>query len=114
MEEDRQHFMNDDELYHRLRASKPNLPFPAGFQREIWDRIAASEVQNPIARIFSRWPDMIGLIARPIPAVCLAFAMGIAGGLFAVAKGQKDINQLAEARYVKSVSPFEAAKFLSR
>jgi hypothetical protein len=106
--------MNDEELYHQLRTSKPNLSFPADFQRKIWDRIATTPRENLIARLLSRWQNVIGLLARPVPAICLALAMGVGGGLLAAVLGQQQTRQLAEARYVKSVSPFEAAKALPR
>jgi hypothetical protein len=102
--------MTDDELHHQMRRARPNFDFSPDFQREIWGRIEATENTAPAYRLGSLWAGLLRWLARPVPAVGLAVVMGSAGCLLAVVREPKTDRNVAEAIYLKSVSPFAAAK----
>ncbi len=105
--------MNDDELFQKLRNSRPSCVFPADFQREVWGRIEAEERLSFSASVVERWRSLLGWIARPMQAIALAVIMGVTGCLLA-AGSKRQQNQPAERMYIKSVSPFAAAKITGR
>jgi hypothetical protein len=102
--------MTDDELHHQMRRVRPNFDFSPDFQREIWGRIEATENTAPAYRLASLWAGLLRWLARPVPAVGLAVVMGSTGCLLAVVREPKTDRAIAEANYLKSVSPFAAAK----
>ena len=101
--------MNDDELMQKLRSSRPALSFPDEFQREIWGRIESAERPGFFARAAGRWQSLLDWIARPVPAVALTLATGVLGCLIATTSNRSP-SPPAETVYIKSVSPFAAAK----
>ena len=101
--------MTDDELHHRMREARPSLTFPPDFQREIWGRIEAAEIGRSTSVVTLLGARLLGWVARPTAAVALAALMGGAGCLAAMMVGRRSAHQLAEMRYLKSVSPFAAA-----
>lgn len=105
--------MNDDELFQKLRSSRPSCAFPSDFQREIWGRIEAEEGLTFSASVVERWRSLLGWIAHPVQAIALAVVMGAIGCLLATGS-KRGQNQPAEMMYIKSVSPFAAAKITSR
>ena len=105
--------MTDDELLHQLRAARPVVDIPAHFQRETWSRIEASEL-SPAARGTGIWGALLQWVARPVPALA-AVALMIGGGcLLAVLAGKTNQRQMAEASYLRSISPFAAARLHSQ
>jgi hypothetical protein len=102
--------MTDDELHQRMSRSRLPIDFPVDFQREIWGRIEAAECSGLADRASVLWAGLLGWIARPVPAVALAVLMGVTGGLLAMAVGYRSERPVAEMVYLKSVSPFAAAK----
>ena len=102
--------MTDDELHHQMRRVRPNFDFSPDFQREIWGRIEAAENTIPACRLASLWTGLLRWLARPIPAVGLAVVMGGAGCLLAMVREPKANQNVAQATYLKSVSPFLAAR----
>ena len=101
--------MNDDELIQRMRTSRPAISFNADFSREIWGRIEAEERLGFFATFSGPWRSLLGWIARPVPAVALTVTMGVVGCLLATSN-KRPQGQPAEFAYIKSVSPFAAAK----
>ncbi|MFN0129975.1 MAG: hypothetical protein ACKV19_25200 [Verrucomicrobiales bacterium] len=102
--------MTDDELNQRLRQSRLSIEFPAEFQREIWGRIEAAECATTPHTAAALWGRLLAWIARPVPAVAMALAMGGTGCLLAVVVGHRSQRHVAELVYLKSVSPFAAAE----
>ena len=101
--------MTDDELLHQLRAARPAVDFPAHFQRETWSRIEAAELSSA-AGSPGFWGTLLQWVARPVPAMA-AVAVMIGGGcLLAVLAGKAHHRQMAEAGYLRSISPFAAAR----
>ena len=101
--------MTDDELLHQLRAAQPAVEFPVQFQRETWSRIEAAEL-SPSPRGTGFWGALLHWVARPVPALA-AVALMIGGGcLLAVMAGKAHHRQMAEAGYLRSISPFAAAR----
>ncbi len=101
-----------DELSQKLRAWKVDPQIPSGFQREVWQRIAARQAEREEAF----WPATVqwlsGLLARPQYAVALvALSLGLS---VAVAHVQAQDSNAAswktlEARYTTSVDPLAMA-----
>ena len=101
-----------DELSLKLRAWTVDPQIPSGFQREVWQRIAARQATREEAF----WPALVqwlvGLLARPQYAVALV-ALSL-GASVAVAHVQaQDSNaktwKALEARYASSVDPLAMA-----
>lgn len=101
-----------DELTEKLRAWRVEPQIPSGFQREVWQRIAARQS----AREEAFWPSAVrwlnGLLLRPQYAVALIMlSLGLS---VAVAHVQaQDANartwKALETRYALSVDPLAAA-----
>lgn len=101
--------MTDDDLLHQLRAARPAVAFPAEFQRETWSRIEAAELSAGSCGP-GFWSALLQWVARPLPALA-AVAIMIGGGcLLAIMAGKADQRQVAEAGYLRSISPFAAAR----
>lgn len=102
-----------DELSRKLRAWRVEPQVPAGFQREVWQRIAAQRVTGENAF----WPSLPGWLAaqftRPRHAVALAAVMLLAGLGLGQARAQ-ELNvknrKTLEARYADSVNPLAMAR----
>ena len=101
-----------DELSKKLRAWKVDPRVPSGFQREVWQRIAAgqSEREEAFGPATVQW--LSGLFARPQYAVALV-ALSL-GASVAVAHVQaQDSNaqswKALEVRYTSSVDPLALA-----
>lgn len=105
--------MTDDELHQRLRQSPLPIEFPVDFQREIWARIEAAGSGTSAYPAVAIWARLLGWIERPVPAVAMAVVMGGTGCLLAVVLEHRSERRMAESAYVKSVSPFAAAKLNS-
>ena len=102
--------MNNEELQPEdrplralLRESMPGEPLPPRFRQNVWSRIEQSSRER-----FSilRWlEDWLGARIRPGLALGVVAAVMIIGGSLGVADGRSHSKQLAEQRYVASVSP---------
>ncbi len=103
----------DDELSGKVRAWKIELQLPAGFQREVWQRIAAR--QSPRAKAF--WAGLLhwlsDQLARPQYATAMMAVMLTSGIGFAHVKAH-DSNakswKMLEARYANSVNPLAMSR----
>jgi len=102
--------MTDDELDERIRGARARLAFPADFQREIWGRIEATESGASPIWLASLWREWLLRIARPVPAVVLVVLMGGGGYVLARVVGGGNARAGEEWTYVRSVSPFAAAR----
>ena len=101
-----------DELSQKLRAWKVDPQIPTGFQREVWQRIAARQSVREEAFLPATVQWLSGLLARPQYAVALVVLS--LGASVAVAHVQaKDSNEQSwrtlEARYTTSVDPLAMA-----
>ncbi len=103
----------DDELSAKLRAWKIELQVPAGFQREVWQRIAAR--QSPWAKTF--WAGLLQWIsdqlARPQYATAMIAMMLTSGIGFAHVKADHSNAKswkMLEARYANSVNPLAMSR----
>jgi hypothetical protein len=92
--------MNDSDLDDILRNSRPNLPIPASFHREVWNRIEHDalggkphSIANVLLALRRPWMAATGLTA--------ALAMG-AGIGFVTTPAPK----VSRAAYAESISPF--------
>lgn len=106
--------MTDDELFQRMRQSYLRIDFPSDFQREIWGRIEAADLDSPTRRLSHYWARGLGWLARPVPAIALAVLMGAGGCFLAILAGHRRAPRLAETAYVNSVSPFAVARLEPR
>lgn len=101
------------ELSRKLRTWKVEPQIPAGFQREVWQRIATRQA----ARDDAFWPAMLRtlsvLMARPQYAFAL-FAVMLSLGLgIAHVQAQESNAQnwkVLETRYADSVNPLAMAR----
>ncbi len=103
--------MDDERLYEQMHRARPKFAFPPDYQREIWGRVEAAELA-PRTRMGAQILDWL---ARPLPALALLLITGLLGCLLAALPkrrgGSKPQEMSAvEMRYVRSVSPFAAAK----
>ena len=99
--------MNDD-LKTKLESWKVAPTIPSGFQREVWQRIAASRPRN-WREAFS---DFLMLFSTPrYAALAVTAAIVVAAGaaqLDATAQNRQDWQGLGAA-YLRSVNPLELA-----
>ncbi|MEP6956575.1 MAG: hypothetical protein ABI883_07100 [Chthoniobacterales bacterium] len=108
--------MNDsqpDELSRKLRAWKVEPQIPSGFQREVWQRIAARQS----ARAEAFWPSLAQWLsvqlARPRYAVAMCVVMLVSGiGLAQVQAQQANAHnwRTLEVRYANSINPLAMAR----
>jgi anti-sigma-K factor RskA len=103
----------DDELSRKLRAWQVEPIIPAGFNREVWQRISTRQA----ARADALWPSLAQWLsvrlARPQYAVALCAVMLTSGiGLARVQAQQANAKtwQTLGARYAISVDPLALAR----
>jgi len=97
-----------DDLSQKLRAWKVEPQIPTGFQREVWQRIAAGQAarQDTFWSATAQW--LASLLVRPRFAVALV-ALSLGGSLAFAHLQAQDSNtrdwRALEARYASSVDP---------
>lgn len=98
---------NDDDPLGSLLASW-EVPgeAPAGFQREVWNRISAGEAD------LAWWERASLLLLRPLSLSCAAAAAVAVGALVAVVETLPP-SQTPHDAYVQSVSPFASVHLAS-
>ena len=96
--------MNDSELDQLLKATTADVPLPAGFQREVWSRIEASDAAGWKPRINRAVERFLGFFALPPVAVATCSAMVMVGAWFGLQS--KDTNPVNKLAYIESISPF--------
>jgi hypothetical protein len=94
--------MNDTDLDDILRTSRPSVPIPASFQREVWNRI---EHETPAGHPFgSTFSSALLALSKPWLAttgMAAALAMGAwIGSITAPTPNE------SRAAYAQSISPF--------
>jgi len=97
--------MNDSELDQLLKNCDTPVTTPAGFSRDVWLRIEATELSpawKPRAdRLLER---VLGWFALPPVAVATCTAMVALGTWFGLQPARS--NPSTELSYIQSVSPF--------
>lgn len=94
--------MNDTDFDDLLRASRPSVPIPASFQREVWNRI---EHDAPAGQRFGfALATALLALRRPwLAATGMATALAMGAWIGAVtAPTSKDSRSV----YAESISPF--------
>ena len=99
-----------DELSQKLRAWKVEPQVPAGFQREVWQRIAARQS----ARAEAFWPSLLRWLSEHLsrPRYATAtIAVALLAGVGAAHVQAQESNarnlKTLETRYAASVNPIE-------
>jgi di/tricarboxylate transporter len=106
--------MTDDLLHQQLRNARPTVPLPSTFQGDVWGRLEAAEwarEQGSASHILQR---CLAWLSRPIPAVALVLLTGSVGCLVAAFANKAEPEKQRETVYIRSVSPFAAAKLSHR
>ncbi len=104
---------DDDDLSRKLSGWKVEPQIPVGFQREVWQRIAARQA----ARDDAFWPALLRwlsvLLSRPRYAVGL-FLLTLGFGLGVAHLQARESNarqwKALESRYVDSVNPLALSR----
>jgi hypothetical protein len=102
-----------DELSRKLSAWKVEPQIPTGFQREVWQRIAARQAtrEDAFAPALLRWLSL--QLVRPVYAVTL-FALLLGSGVSYAHMQAQESNarnwRVLEARYADSVNPLAMAR----
>ncbi|MDZ4288903.1 MAG: hypothetical protein U0984_13135 [Prosthecobacter sp.] len=104
---------NHDDLPKLLRAWRVEPRIPAGFQREVWQRIAAREAarENAFWPQLTRW--LLTQFARPQYATALVvLSLPLSLGLAHVQAREANAKQWKqlEAHYADSVNPLAMAR----
>lgn len=102
-----------DELSRKLSAWKVEPRIPAGFQREVWHRVAARQA----ARDDAFWPSLLCWLslhmARPVYAATV-FALLLGSGIGYAHLQAQEANartwKTLEERYADSVNPLAMAR----
>ena len=98
----------DDALRAKLRAWQVDPEVPPGFQREVWQRIAAHQAAEGTS-LAARWREfLIGFLYRPVFAAVLMLVC--LGGSFAYGRAKAaEANTLSwqhlEERYTLAINP---------
>lgn len=101
--------MTDDELTRLIRDNSPPPEFPASFQRQVWQRIAAFESKTFGATLEHFAATYLTWLSRPAIAVAVAVTIVVFGaGLGGIASERKNEDALKNA-YAASINPFIAA-----
>ena len=96
---------DDAELKALLRTSRPEPELPPGFQNAVWRRIERAE-KPAIALPTADWLDALAAWSlRPRRAFAMATVVLLLGLSLGIARGARQANDLAKARYLDSVSP---------
>lgn len=93
-----------------LQAWQPQPPLPVRFQSEVWARIGARAAARQPSRLEQVVQGLLAVLAQPRFAVGLIVTAGVLGlGLANVSAqaSQARRAQILEARYVRSVDPYQ-------
>jgi hypothetical protein len=104
---------DSDDLSAKLRIWKVAPPVPAGFQREVWQRIATRQTAREEAFWPSLWRWLLQQLVRPQYAFAVILVSLSAGVGFAHVQAQsanaKQWKAL-ELRYASSVDPLSMSR----
>jgi hypothetical protein len=97
---------HDEPLDELLASWRVRGEAPAGFQREVWNRISAGEADP------AWWERLSAVLLRPFALGCAAAAAVATGALVAVVETLPS-SQSPHDAYVQSVSPFASVHLAS-
>jgi hypothetical protein len=98
------HPMNDTELDQLLKDCGAAVRLPASFQRDVWSRVAATELTGWKVRMDQIMRRVLGWLALPSVAVTTCAAMVMVGAWLGMTPQPAQAS--AEIAYIQSVSPF--------
>lgn len=97
-----------------LQIWKVETEIPSRFQAEVWQKIAARQVEQPVWSRFIEWITLT--LVRPQFAAALILVAGLMGGGLAQWKVQRvnarSFNAL-QSQYIASVDPYAHANAFS-
>ncbi|MGA2748625.1 MAG: hypothetical protein ABSG59_07600 [Verrucomicrobiota bacterium] len=104
------HSQSDESLRSVLRQWRMETPLPPRFQERVWGRIERQYAAAPV----SLWTLLLQWFSSSAarPAFALAYAVillmaGATGGALRAQHQNARIEQMAQARYVQSVDPYQ-------
>jgi hypothetical protein len=83
--------MNDNEIKQLFRQNQSALPDDAGFQREVWQKIAQSKPD--VVSLALAWRKMLDFLTRPLVGLPLGLACIAASALLAFYHGVESREQ---------------------
>lgn len=102
---------DDESLSQALSQWAVTTPLPPRFQEQVWKRIARAEAE-PQATLWAGLRRLIE-VALPRPKFALSYVailllLGVAGGALAAQIKTSHLDAALSARYVQSVTPYQA------
>ena len=94
--------MKDFDFDDLLRTAREELPVPASFKQDVWDRIGNSNNELPQGVIW--FQAFATALARPLGAAA-GIAASVTVGLWLGSTGIRD-SKSSETAYAMSISPF--------